>query len=307
MRTHFRPNRRQMLAGAAATATTLAVPGLPAASSPIMRRVPSTGEMIPAIGLGTWVEFNVGNIPSLRENCLAITRQFLEAGGGMIDGSPMYGTAEDVIGWSLEQISDHRNLVAATKIWTPGGGDTETEMRRSLDLWHRDRFDVLQVHNLVDWEQHLPYLFEAKAEGRIGYVGITTSHGSRHAEMEKLMRDHRLDFIQLTYNALDRGPENRLLPLAQDRGIAVIANRPFRRGGLFEHVGNAPLPAFVDDYGIRTWSQFFLKFILAHPAITCAIPATSVLDHLGENMAALVGPLPDQKTAQAMAAYVEAL
>lgn len=263
--------------------------------------------MIPALGLGTWVEFNVGDIPILRENCLAITRRFLNTGGGMIDSSPMYGTAEEVIGWSLAQIDNHRDLFSATKVWTPGGGETAREMQTSLGLWGQSTFDLLQVHNLVDWEQHLPYLFEAKARGALRYVGISTSHGLRHQEMEQLMRAHPLDFVQLTYNVLDREAEARLLPLAQDRGIAVIANRPFQRGRLFDHVGNTPLPGLTGELGIKTWSQYFLKFILAHPAITCAIPATSVMAHLDENMAAMHGSIPDQATARTMAEFVDTL
>ena len=299
--------RRTFLAGAAAFSAVPLLSARAADPQPILRAVPSTGEMIPALGMGTWVEFNVGNVERLRRNCLEITERFLVAGGGMIDSSPMYGSAEDVIGWCLERISDHRDLFSASKVWSPAGGDTGAQLARSETLWGLDRLDLMQVHNLVDWEEHLTRLFAAKSAGRIRYVGITTSHGSRHDAIAAIMAKHPIDFVQFTYNILDREAENRLLPLAADRGIAVIANRPFQRKGVFHHVGNAPLPDWAAEFGAQNWAQFFLKFILAHPAVTCAIPATSVPAHMDQNMGALFGPLPDAAMVRRMVDHVEAL
>ena len=303
--------RRGFLAGAAAlgVASVLTAPAIGRTddAGAVFRTIPSTGERIPALGMGTWVEFNVGESETLRRNCLDITRRFLAAGGGMIDSSPMYGTAEDVIGWCLARIDDPRALVSASKIWTPAGGGTAEQLARSETLWGIERFDLMQVHNLVDWREHLAFLFDAKAADRVRYVGITTSHGSRHAEMMKIMESQPIDFVQFTYNILDREAEARLLPLARDRGIAVIVNRPFRRKDLFHHVGDTPLPEWAQEFDATNWAQFFLKFVLAHPAVTCAIPATSVPAHMDENMGALSGPLPDAAMARRMAAYVESL
>ncbi|MEQ8666990.1 MAG: aldo/keto reductase [Rhodospirillales bacterium] len=302
-----RTTRRRFLAGAAALGALPILSARAQATAPIMRAIPSTGEKIPAIGMGTWVEFNVGNVEALRENCLAITRLFLERGGGMIDSSPMYGSAEDVVGWCLERITDHGSLFSATKVWSPAGGDTAEQLSRSEGLWRSERLDLMQVHNLVDAEEHLERLFAAKAAGRIRYVGITTSHGARHDAMAEIMTGHPIDFAQFTYNILDREAEDRLLPLAADRGIAVIANRPFQRKGVFRHVGGAPLPGWAADIGAANWAQVFLKFVIAHPAVTCAIPATSVLAHMDQNMGALTGPLPDARLARRMAADVAGL
>lgn len=296
-----------MMTASAAALATAVLPDPARSAAPLLRPIPSTGETIPALGLGTWVEFNVGSVMSLRNVCLEVTRRFIAQGGGMIDSSPMYGTAEEVVGWSLARLERRGAFFSASKVWTPAGGGTEEQLARSEALWGLKRFDLMQVHNLVDWREHLAALTAAKAEGRLRYVGITTSHGLRHAEMAEIMAKHPVDFVQFTYNVLDREAERRLLPLAADRGIAVIVNRPFRRGGLFGHVGNAPLPSWAAEFGAGNWAQVFLKYILAHPAVTCAIPATSVPAHIDENMGALTGPLPDTAMRRRIVEHVESL
>lgn len=271
---------------------------LPAARSaePMLRAVPSTGERLPAIGMGTWITFDIE--PSFRTgNALTarwqVLREFFEAGGRLIDSSPMYGRSEAVLGELLPQTPGAEALYSATKVWTPGQSMGERQMARSLQLWGLKRFDLMQVHNLLDWEAHLPTLKRMKDEGAVRHIGITTSHGRRHDEFETLMQHERLDFAQFTYNLTHREAEQRLLPTAADRGCAVIINRPFDGGGLFNRVRGKALPGWASEIGCENWAQVFLKFVISHPAVTCAIPATSKPEHMRENMGALTGPLPD--------------
>ncbi len=271
------------------------------------KAIPSSGEEIPVIGLGTYITFNVGTNTRLRNNCADIMEAFFERGGGMIDSSPMYGSSEEVIGYGLDRLDSAESLFSATKIWTRRSSQGPVQIDDSLDLWRIREIDLMQVHNLLNWQDHLKTIREYKDEGIIRYSGVTTSHGRRHRELEQIMQNESVDFIQLTYNVLDRQAENRLLPLAKDRGIAVIANRPFRRKQLFHQFGNDPLPDWVSEIDVENWAQFFLKFIVSHPAITCAIPATSQLEHLHENMGALYGKMPDEEQRRRMAEYVESL
>jgi len=275
----------------------------------LTRPVPSSGENVPVIGMGTWITFNVGNSEALRQSRLEILRTFFELGGGVVDSSPMYGTAQDVLGWCLERLpaNSSRNLVSATKIWTPAGGNGPEQMADARTLWGLPKIDIMQVHNLVDWQDHLKAIREARERGLVRYTGVTTSHGSRHDRLADIMQTEPLDFIQLTYNVLDRKPESRLLPMAADKGVGVIVNRPFQRGALIDRLESEPLPGWAADYGIANWPQFLLKFIISHPAVTCAIPATSQVGHMRENMAAMHGPMPDAATRRKMLDYVEAL
>jgi diketogulonate reductase-like aldo/keto reductase len=200
-----------------------------------------------------------------------------------------------------------KSLFAADKLWTSSPPDGPDQIEASQGHWRIPRFDLLQVHNLIAWEDHLPLLFSMKQQGRLRYVGITTSEGRRHDEFERIMRDQPLDFVQLTYNIVDREAEKRLLPLARERGMAVLANRPFQQGVLIERLASYPLPPWAIGIGASTWAQFILKFIVSHPAVTCAIPATSRVDHLRENMQASLGVMPDEPLRARMAAYVEQL
>ena len=304
-------DRRHFLKASAALGGVMALPySAAAASGPLLtRQIPTTGELVPAIGMGTWITFNVGQSEALRSARRDVLQAFFEEGGGMVDSSPMYGSAQDVLGWCLPRIDPAltKTLISTTKVWTPAGGSGPQQIGDARRLWGLDSIDVMQVHNLVDWPEQLAAIRAARAQGQIRYVGITTSHGSRHAQMEKVMAAEPLDFVQLTYNLLDRKAEARLLPMAADRGIGVIVNRPFQRGALLDRLAGRPLPAWASDYEIRSWPQFVLKFILSHPAVTCAIPATSKVAHMRENMAAMRGPLPDSATRAQMIAYVESL
>ncbi|HYF42835.1 MAG TPA: aldo/keto reductase [Ramlibacter sp.] len=274
----------------------------PAIAQPALlaKAIPSSGEALPVMGLGTWITFNVGNDAAAREQCTQVMRLFFEAGGRMIDSSPMYGSSQPVIGQGLQKLGAHGKVFSAEKVWTSSDGAAQIEASRRF--WGVPRFDLMQVHNLLAWDKQLPLLQSMKAAGRLRYVGITTSEGRRHRDFEQVMRTQRLDFVQLTYNLLDREAEERLLPLARDRGIAVIANRPFREGALLRDLQRHPLPGWAREIGCRTWAQAALKFIVSHPAVTCAIPATGNPEHLRENMAAALGPMPDEALRKRMAA-----
>jgi diketogulonate reductase-like aldo/keto reductase len=272
---------------------------------PLSKAIPSSREEIPLVGLGSWITFNVGNDASARGQCAEVMRHFFAAGGRLIDSSPMYGSSQGVIGEGLQRLGAPRQLFSADKVWTTSNGRSQVEA--SLQLWRVPRFDLLQVHNLLAWQEQLPLLQDMKAAGRVRYAGITTSEGRRHREMEQIMRNHRIDFVQLTYNLLDREAEQRLLPLAQERGLAVIANRPFREGALLRHLKRHPLPAWAAEIDCANWAQLALKFIVSHPAITCAIPATSSVAHVRENMGAGTGRMPDDDLRKRMAAHAEKL
>ncbi|MFW5682191.1 MAG: aldo/keto reductase [Phycisphaeraceae bacterium] len=274
-----------------------------------MKLIPGTDEKLPVIGMGTWQTFNVGGDRELRNDRTRVLEAHFDAGGGMIDSSPMYGSAQAVLGYGLEKLGMPDTLFSADKVWTRDGDATREQAAESRELWNVDRFDLMQVHNLIAWREHLPTLREMKDDGRIRYVGITTSHGRRHADVERILRNEPIDFVQLTYNLTHRRVEDRLLPLAQDRGIAVIANRPFDGGQLVKGIQRAghPLPPWAKDIGCDHWPAFLLKFIVSHPAVTCAIPATTRVEHMKENKQAELGPMPDAKTRQRMVRYVEGL
>ena len=276
-------------------------------SAPATRPVPSTSEPLPVIGLGTWITFNVGNDRAAREACAQVMRAFFDAGGRLIDSSPMYGSSQGVIGDGLARIGRTGNVFSADKVWIAPGSRGPAQIEESRLLWKVPRFDLLQVHNLLAWETHLPTLFAMKAAGKLRYVGITTSEGRRHGEIESIMKSQPIDFVQVTYNVVDREVEQRILPLAHERGIAVLANRPFQEGALLRKLQPHSLPAWAPEMGCDGWAQFVLKFIVSHPAVTCAIPATSKVAHVRQNMGAALGPLPDSATRQRMAAYVLAL
>jgi len=305
----FRVNRREFMKrlGGVAGLAALARAGLTQTREVITRRIPATGEQLAAIGMGSWLTFDVGENSRARAGLRTVLEAFFDHGGALIDSSPMYGSSERVIGDLLRQVSGKEALFAATKVWTPGRWLGIKQMQRSQELWGVERFDLMQIHNLLDWETHLETLKTWKAEGRVRYIGVTTSHGRRHEEMEQAMLREPFDFVQFTYNVVDRDAEQRLLPLAQERGMAVIINRPFQRGALFERADGQPLPPWAVEFDCDSWAQFFLKFIISHPGVTCAIPATSKPDHMVQNMGASVGRLPDAAMRQRMIEYFTAL
>ncbi len=305
------PYRREVLAGLGAIGlgAGMAPHGANAQPGPMLTKpVPATGERLPVIGMGSWLTFDVGDDSALRDVRMEVLRTFFAAGGGMIDSSPMYGSSEAVIGHGLERLGNPDGLFAATKVWTVLQSFGVRQMQASERLWApQGGFDLMQVHNLLDWEAHLETLGQWKAEGRVRHVGVTTSHGRRHPDVVRVLANQPLDFVQFTYNILDREAERVLLPLAAERGLAVIVNRPFRRGRLFDLFGNHPLPDWAAEIDCANWAQFLLKFAVSHPAVTCAIPATSRVDHMVENMGAAYGRLPDAEMRQRMVRYVENL
>jgi diketogulonate reductase-like aldo/keto reductase len=301
-------SRRAVLASLAGLGAAAALPRAGRAAQPILTRaIPKSGELIPAIGLGTWIVFNVGRDAALRAQRFEVMRTFFAMGGGMIDSSPMYGSAEDVIGDGLKSVPGADKVFTATKVWIWGKARGVRQMEDSRRLWGVGRFDLMQVHNMLDWEAHLETLLADKAAGRVRYVGVTTSHGERHETVIKAMETGKLDFVQFSYNAADREAERRLLPIAAERKLAVIANRPFRTGDLIDRVSRHPLPAWAGEIDCANWAQVLLKFVVSHPAVTCAIPATSRPDHAAENMGALRGRLPDPQMRARMARHVEDL
>lgn len=291
--------RRQWLERIGAAGMALGGGRLASASdAQINKSIPSTGEPLPAVGLGSWQSFDVPPSDRAgRESCTAIVREFFALGGSIIDSSPMYGHAQDVIGEALREIGPETDkspaLFSATKVWTSGRQAGIAQMEDALRLWGVEQFDLLQVHNLVDWVTHLEWLSDWKAQGRVRYIGITTSHGSRHEQFEKMMRDQPFDFVQFTYSLTNRQAEERLLPLAREHRKAVIINRAFEGGNLFRRVRGRPLPDFAAEFDCTSWAQYFLKFVISHPDVTCVIPATSKMHHLEDNMAAMRGRLPD--------------
>jgi diketogulonate reductase-like aldo/keto reductase len=285
-------DRREWLRRSAAVAAAMAAARAGAQPALVATRpVPATGERIPVVGLGTWLTFDVADAAA-RKARGDILQAFLASGARLVDSSPMYGASEEVVGEQLARVGAGRAF-SATKVWTVGGLAGRRQVESSRRLWRLPGLDLLQVHNLLDWETHWPTLQAMKAGGRVRYIGMTTSHGRRHDDLEAILKRERLDFVQLTYNLADREAERALLPLAAGRGVAVIVNRPFDGGALFGPRTARPLPGWAAEIGCRSWAEAFLKWIAGHPAVTCAIPATSQLAHLRENVAALAGPLPD--------------
>ena len=259
----------------------------------LTRKIPSSGEDLPVIGCGTWRGFDVGRGAEERARLTSVLGALFEAGGSVIDSSPMYGAAEDVTGDLLAAMGERGKAFIATKVWTSGKDAGIAQMRRSMQLLRAEKLNLMQIHNLLDWRIHLPTLRAWKAEGRIRYLGITHYTDSAHDALEAVMRAEKLDFIQINYALDDRAVEKRILPLAAERGIAVLVNQPFGGGGLLRGLLKRPLPDWAADIACTSWAQILLKFVLAHPAITCAIPGTGRPDHMRDNALAGLGPLPD--------------
>lgn len=273
----------------------------------IMKAIPSSGEQIPVIGMGTSRTFDMkGNAESLAQ-LGEVMRAFTDGGGTVIDSSPMYGRAEERVGDVLRAMSPRPKVFAATKVWTRGQSKGIKQMQESEERMGTKPFDLIAVHNLKDWKTHLATLAQWKEEGRVRYIGITTSHGRSHDDFEELMATQTLDFVQFSYNIEDRAAEERLLPLAADRGIATMINRPFQRGDLFDRAKGKPLPPLATELGCTSWAQFFLKYIAGHPAVTNIIPATAKAKHMRDNMQANRGVLPDAGQRVAMQTLFEKL
>jgi len=292
-------HRRQLVVLAPALLGASALPA-PAARRGFAR----SSEALPPIGLGTWLTFNVGDDPAQQAQRREVLQRFFAAGGGMIDSSPMYGRAQWLLGQLLPTVPHEGRLVAATKVWTPFDRWGPSQLEESLKLWGLPRFDVLLVHNLLNWRAHLKTLRQWKEQGRVRFIGISTSHGRAHDEVERLLRTETLDVLQITYNLADTRAEP-LLDLAAERGLGVVINRPFDGGALFDRVGGRALPEWAAEFDARSWAQCFLKWVVSHPAVSCAIPATRVPAHLDDNMAAGRGRMPDASQRRRLQSLME--
>lgn len=289
-------SRAAFLKAAAGAVGSLALgSGRPArAAEPMLtRRIPATGKALPVIGLGTWRVFDVGADAADRAPLAEVLRILFDAGGSVVDSSPMYGRAEEVAGDLLLAAGTRDRAFIATKVWTRGKAQGVAQMERSLALLRTDHVELMQVHNLLDWKPHLATLRGWKREGRIGYLGVTHYTPSAYDDLEAVMRAEPLDFVQLNYAIDDRAAEERLLPLAADRGIAILVNQPFGGGGLLRSLLPRPLPPWAGEIGCSSWAQILLKFVLGHPAVTCVIPGTSRPQHMRDNARAGFGEMPD--------------
>ena len=299
--------RRQILRLAAAAAAVGSAPSKAQMTNvkQLMRPIPRHAEQLPAMGLGTYSTFDVGDGESGRAPLGEVLRLFAELGGRVVDSSPMYGSAESVVGDLATTLKLRHKLFLATKVWINGREAGIRQMRTSMQRMQTAKMDLMQVHNLVDVDTHLATLRAWKDQELVRYLGITHYTESSYVSLERLMRREPLDFVQLNYSIESREAERRLLPLAQERGIGIIVNRPFEQAGLFGKVRGATLPPWAAEFDCQSWAQFFLKYILAHPAVTCVIPATSKPKHLVDNMQAGVGRLPDAQMQEKMIKYLE--
>ena len=301
-------SRRQFMGLAGALGAGLVFPGsVFAVSGQIHKTILKTGEKLPVIGMGTSRTFDASGNTELLTKLGQVTQTFFDMGGGMIDSSPMYGSAQEVIGQLLPKMKGKKNLFASTKVWIDGQEAGIKQMEESRKQWGIKRFDLMQIHNLVDWETHLETLKQMKVDGKIRYIGITTSHGQFHDRLKDILRKHDFDFVQLTYNIGNRDVESPLLSIAQEKGVSVIVNRPYQRGDLFRQVKGKSLPSWAREFDCTSWGQYFLKFIVSHPAVTCAIPATTKVQHMKDNMQAGMGRLPTAKQRIQMVKYFESL
>ncbi len=279
----------------------------PGKTQMLRRPIHASGEQLPVIGLGTYQSFAVGRSQRDREPLRDVLREFVRRGGSVIDSSPMYGSSEGVVGDLSEELALRSQLFMATKVWTSGQSRGIDQMNDSFREMRVSVMDLMQIHNLVDWRTHAKTLEDWKQQGKIRYTGVTHYHSGAFANLESIMKMRRFDFAQFNYSIVERAAEQRLLPAALESGTAVIINRPFAAGGLFSRVRGVALPQWAEEIDCRSWAQFFLKYVVSHPAVTCAIPATSKPKHLVDNMGAGYGRLPDEATRTRMRAVIDSL
>jgi len=294
---------------AAATAAALSPSGITAAEAKKMttRKVPGSGEEIPVVGMGSSDTFDVGDDPASREGLRGVLRSLVEGGGRVIDTSPMYGRAEAVLGDLIDDLGLGPKLWFATKVWTRGRDAGARQIDESFARLRTKKLDLLQIHNLLDWREHVPTLRALQAAGRVRYSGLTHYRADAHADLERVLGEEKFDWLQVNYSLVEREAEDRMLPFCRDRGVAVMVNRPFADGAMFAKVRGRPLPDWAEEIGCRSWGQFFLRFVVSHPAVTCVIPATSKPQHMVDNAAAGLGPLPDEQQRRRMAEFWEGL
>ena len=273
----------------------------------LQRSIPSSGEEIPVVGLGTYQAFDVGANNAEQAPLIEALQTMARQGGRVIDSSPMYGRAETAVGEVAAAAGVENQLFYATKVWTSGKEAGIAQMEESFRRMRVSRMDLMQIHNLVDWRTHTATLKDWKAQGRVRYLGITHYHEGAYDDLEKLLKTKAYDFVQLNYSIAEREAEERVLPLAQELGVAVIANRPFAQANLFRRVKGKEVPVWAAEFDCTSWAQFFLKYIIAHPALTCVIPATSNPNHMKDNMGAGHGRLPDVQQRQRMIKLLNSL
>jgi len=298
----------KVLAGAGAVMMSPTIRAQQSTSAGLIRRViPASGEQIPVIGLGTYQAFDAGSDAPVREPLKQVLRDLVAKGGSVVDSSPMYGRAESVVGELSSELALRPKLFLATKVWATGKEAGMQQMEDSFRLMRTRTMDLMQIHNLVDWRTHTTTLQDWKQQRRVRYIGITHYQSGAYDELERLIKTRAYDFVQLNYSIAEREAERTVLPLAQQTGVAVIANRPFAQSALFSRTRGKQLPPWAKDFDCASWAQFFLKYIVSHPAITCAIPATNKPQHMVDNMGACYGRLPDEQTRRKMVQFVEAL
>jgi len=298
-------NRREfalLLAAAAATPSR-------AAEAPAMlkKKIPSSGEEVPVIGMGSSNTFDVGGSPAELDPLKQVLGALVAGGGSVVDTSPMYGRSETVLGDLIAELGLRPRLWLATKVWTRGRKAGEEQIAESMRRLRVGRLELLQIHNLLDWREHLPTVRALQQSGKVRYSGITHYRADAHAELERVLTEERFDWLQVNYSLAEREAEVRLLPFCRDKGVAVMANRPFADGAMFERVRGKPLPPWAAEIGCASWAQFFLKFVVSHPAVTCVIPATAKAKHVQDNLAAGLGPMPDAAQRARMAEYWQSL
>ncbi len=298
--------RRQTLKniGALAATCVLSPQSLWANNNVITRVIPSSGEAIPVVGLGTWIQFDVGNSASERQQLTRVLNEMLKQGVKVVDSSPMYGSAETVVGDLTSKLSNPDHFFYATKVWTSGRSAGIEQMTSSMRKMRRKSMDLMQVHNLVDWQTHLDTLRGWKEDGKVRYIGITHYTNSSHQNLKRIIESEKIDFVQCNYSIAGRHAENNLLAAAADNGVAVLINRPYEGGSLFRQTRGMELPDWAQEFDINSWGQYFLKYILSHPAVTCVIPGTSKPKHIIDNMGAGMGKLPDIAARKKMVKYL---
>jgi aryl-alcohol dehydrogenase-like predicted oxidoreductase len=297
-------SRRELFRVALGAGSVALTGGYSMAATIVRKRIPRSGEALPVIGLGTWQTFDVGGDQAARAPLREVLREFVRLGGSVVDSSPMYGSSESVAGDLAAELKLRKQLFIATKVWTSGREAGIRQMEQSFRRLRVESIDLMQVHNLVDWRTQLATLRRWKEQGKIRCIGVTHYTASAYDDLARVLESEEIDFVQLNYSVAEREAERRLLPLAADRRIAVLVNRPFAGGPLFRKVRDKPLPPWAKEIGCATWAQCFLKFVVSHPAVTCAIPATSKVAHLTDNMQAGMGNIPDGAMRERMAKYV---
>lgn len=301
-------SRRKFIRNSTAAASLLAIGNASFLNQSILKRViPSSNEKIPIVGLGTWQTFDVDNDANKRNELKNVLRAFVDLGGRVIDSSPMYGSSESVVGALSNDLNITNDLFMASKVWTSGKSNGESQIQRSIKKMQKPVMDLMQIHNLQDWKTHINTLYDLKEKGKIKYIGISHYQPYAYQDMIYIMETEKLDFIQVNYSIISREAEKKLLPLAKEKGIAVLVNRPFEGGSLFRKTKNQSLPEWTKAFDCNSWGQFFLKYILANSAVTCAIPGTSKVKHLTDNMQAGVGSLPNLAQRNKMIQHINSL